>query len=392
MSHARRLLVLTFATVALVASVPASATIPAAPYAQRLTLRLSDLGPGYVWPDGFCYGSVLAGEGMPWAVTRIYLRHRHLGCTAELMEAWAPAGTAPRPDAITSAAWVFRDAVGPDLLLQHARDVIAYATTDLWALTPLTPPAIGDEAVAFQGRATTVRASTHPSGAVVVWRSGRVLALVSAAGADTNVVAEATRLANVQQQRIEHPTPLLPTDNDDVEVRLDDPDLDTPVLWLGHDFLPGDRLPALTLALADVDDTPSVLGDLRLEYGRAKPPFVGVSLYVWRRSRWRNAAKTSFARLGWHERCVRSTRIPVEGGIAVIYAGHERRQARCGRRPDRFFAHVFLRDVMVSVDPIICTRCRKWGGSYEDPYDSMAGMRAVVRGLHLREPRTYATP
>jgi len=375
-----------------VASSSASTAAPTAPYAQRLTLRLSDVGPGYVLPDDFGCGSVLAGEGMPWAVTRIYLRHRHLGCTADLMEAWAPADTAPRPDAITSAAWVFKDAVGPDLLLQHARDVIAYATVLPGALTPLPPPAIGDEAVAFQTRATPIRGTTHPSGAVVVWRSGRVLALVSAADTDAGVVAEATRLANIQQQRIEHPTPLLPTDNDDVEVLLDDPHLDIPVLWLGRDFRPGGRLPALTLALADVDETPSVLGDLRLEYGRAKPPFAGVSLYVWRRLRWRNAAKTSFARLGWHEPCVRRTRVPVKGGVAVIYAGHERRQARCGRPPDRFFAHVFLRDLMVSVNPIICTRCRRLGNSYDDPYDSMAGMRAVLRALRFRPPRPLPAP
>jgi len=218
-----------------------------------------------------------------------------------------------------------------------------------------------------------------------------VLALVMAASFHADVVAEATRLANVQQQRIEHPTPLVPTDNDDTAVLLDDPGLETPVLWLGRDFRPSGRLPALTLALADTDETPPELGDLRLEYAGSKQSPGAVSLYVWRRSRWRNSSRNPFVRLGWHERCVRSTRVPVRGGVAIIYAGHEQRQARCVRPADRFLAHVFLRDVMVSVNPMACIRCRRLGFSDDGSYDSMAGMRTIVRGLRLREQRAWGT-
>ncbi len=365
---------------ALLAAAPvggAAAVRPPAP--DTLTLRLVDIGRGYAFGEYPGCG-VIAGEGATQALTQIYVEHRHTGCSSEFTELWAPADAGSRPRSITSAAYRFRDTAGPTAELQHARDVIAYVTGLRQAsLTPLPTPALGDEAVAFETDDALVLGHPHQPGAVVLWRSDRVLALVLAADLHADVVAEATRLASVQQQRIEHPTPLAPADNDDVEVRLDDPGLDLKVPWLGRHLRPGGRLPALTLMLAG--GAPSELGDVRLEYGP-------VSLYIWRRPRWRRFAKVPFVRLGWHERCVRATRIPVKGGVAVIYAGHERRQARCGRPPDRFFAHVFLRDVMVSVNPMICIRCREWDGSYDhDPYDSMAGMRAVVRALRLREPR-----
>jgi hypothetical protein len=80
--------------------------------------------------------------------------------------------------------------------------------------------------------------------------------------------------------------------------------------------------------------------------------------------------------------------LTVPEGRAVIYAGYERPPASCGTaRPDRFLAHVFFDDMVVSVNAVGCWRCREDGG----PYDSMAGMRAIVRALRPREPRS-ATP
>jgi hypothetical protein len=357
------------------------------PVPETLTLRLVDLGPGYTLGDLPGCG-VVAGEGAAPALTQLYLKHRHRECNSTFLERWTPPGSGPRPRSILSAAFRFGDVAGPSAEL-NVRDVIAYVVgLQPTSLVPGPAPAIGDESVAFKTGVAPVPGEPDQPGAVVAWRSGRMLALVMAAGRHADVVAEATRLANVQQQRIERPTPLLATDNDDIEVLLDDPGLETPVLWLGRVLRPGGRLPAPTLALAETDETPSEIGDLRLEYERAKPPFAGVSLYVWQRSRWRRFSKDPFARLGWHERCVRSTRVPVKGGVAVIYAGHEQRQARCGRPPDRFLAHVFLRDVMVSVNPVICIRCRRLGISDDSSYDSMEGMRAIVHALQVRNPRS----
>lgn len=353
---------------------PASLTPP-----ETLTLRLSDLGPGYVIGDRGC-GSAIAGEGATQTLTAIYLDHRHLGCTTELMELWAPPGTPPRPSSVETAAYRFRDATGPALVIQHARDAIAYVTgVDPGSLMPLPAPAVGDEAVAFRTDDAFVPGRSRTRGAVVLWRSGRVLALALAADPRADVAAAATQLATLQQQRIANPTPLRRIDTYDAEVPLDDPRLRLTVPWLGRDFRPGRGLPPLKLVRSS--EAPAVLGDLRLEYG-------GVDIYIWDRARWRRASDDPFVRLGWGERCVKRTTLPVDGGVAVIDAGHVRRQRRCGAPPDRFFAHVFLRDVVVSVNPIGCYRCRAEGG----PYDSMAGMRAIVRALRPREQTAFAEP
>ena len=68
----------------------------------------------------------------------------------------------------------------------------------------------------------------------------------------------------------------------------------------------------------------------------------------------------------------------------MIYAGYAERQKRCGqRRRDVFLAHVYLPEVVVSVNVPHCFHCVRRDGR-SDPYNSLAGMRAVVRGLRLR--------
>ena len=49
---------------------------------------------------------------------------------------------------------------------------------------------------------------------------------------------------------------------------------------------------------------------------------------------------------------------------------------------DRFLAHVYLEDVVVAVNMAHCFACIGSGG----PYDTLPGVEAVVRGLHLRAP------
>ena len=361
--------------VALLAATPADA----APFAARLTLRLPDVGPGYLMGDDPGCG-VIAGEGATWELTRIYLDHPHLGCDTELMEMWAPIGSPPRPGAITSAAYLFRDTTGPALELQQARDVVAYVagvTRD--SLTPLAAPAIGDEAVAFHTDDALVLGRAHRPGAIVLWRSGRVLALVLAADLRADVTTAATQLAAVQQQRIASPTPLPPEENDDAEVPLDDPGLNLDVHWIGPALKPR-GLPRLLLRESAVAGDNGAAATLR--YG-TRPYVSDVQLDLWRRADWRRLVRTRYGRLVWHERCAKATTVPVTVGTAVIYAGYEQPQKHCGDTPpDRFLAHIVYEDVVVAVNAVQCFRCRDAAG----PYDSHAGMRAVVRALRPRTP------
>jgi hypothetical protein len=67
----------------------------------------------------------------------------------------------------------------------------------------------------------------------VLWRPGRVLSLVFVGGlARAGGEEQALGLAQLQQRRIEAPTPLSPGENDDRQVPLDNPQLGVPVYWL----------------------------------------------------------------------------------------------------------------------------------------------------------------
>jgi hypothetical protein len=69
----------------------------------------------------------------------------------------------------------------------------------------------------------------------------------------------------------------------------------------------------------------------------------------------------------------------------VIYAGYADPPKRCrARAPDRYLAHVFLDGLVVSVNVPICFLCVDDDPDNPDPYDTLAGMRTVVKGLRPR--------
>ena len=89
------------------------------------------------------------------------------------------------------------------------------------------------------------------------------------------------------------------------------------------------------------------------------------------------------ARLVWTARCTKATRDSLPTGYAVLFSGHTRHQKRCGRRPDRFLAHVYLPGTVVSVNVPNCRACIERGRG-ADRWNSLRGMRAIVKGLRIR--------
>jgi hypothetical protein len=318
--RARRLL-LPLAACALAPTTTAARAVATPVDPAPLLLRLPDLGPGYV-REGDPGGLVLAGEGAAPALTQIYLDHRHTGYADDFVELWAPSDGGSRADSVTSAAFRFRDTAGPMEELQHAPDVIAYVTgLSKASLQPLVTPAIGDESIAFRTDDALVSGHPRRPGAVVLWRSGQILALLLTADPSADVAAEATRLASVQQQRIATPTPLTPADTDDIEVPLDNPKLGIDVHWLGRRFQPPGPLPGLVLT-----DAQGPLGRgegpgerVFIDYG-TRPWGSDVRLSLWRPRAWRRNAHTRFGRIVWGERSVRTEKLSVPGGRAIIYA------------------------------------------------------------------------
>jgi hypothetical protein len=168
---------------------------------------------------------------------------------------------------------------------------------------------------------------------------------------------------------------------------LDDPGLRLPVYWLGRSFDPPGPLPELRLA-----DATTLLGNgpgetVQIEYGvAAGKPSAGVTLDLWQPEAWRRFRRTLLGRLVWDSACASKTRVRLRHGHAEIFAGYGTprplRPPCPGERPDRTIAHVYLPGVVVAVDMPNCYMCA--AALPGRPYETVAGMTAIARGLTLR--------
>lgn len=380
------------------------ATAPAAGGAQTdpedLVLRLADLGPGYVVGDDGGCGSGFGREGTPPALVRLERRHRFSSCGIEFDEAWSPPGLKRAPD-VDSHAYVFREPAGAAAGLRVGPSLLEFAVGAGRRSFVRRPPSrpIGDEAVVLETDDALAAGRARRPGVAVVWRTSSVLSFVFAAGLGTERgEAAALELAERQQARLAAPTPLSPHENDDLEVPLDDPRIAGIVRWLGRSYDPPGPLERLRLSGV----TRSGPGwEVFLEYGHS------VWLGVWRPRAFARFKRTRFGRLVWHSPCATSTRIELGAGRAVVYRGYGPPGADpfpgsgpirlapgiesgpCPqRRRDRVLAHVYLEDAVVTINIPICYFCIALPRG--NPYNSLAGMRAVIRALQPRIPPAEA--
>jgi len=288
----------------------------------------------------------------------------------------------PHDPYVESVAFTFANAAGPQAALHYGRAVAARALdTDRANLVPVPSPStpIGDETL-------VLRRTGGPLGRgyVVAWRSGPVLAIVSALCHPAAATMQAAlTLATAQQARIATPTSLQPADLDDAAVPLDNPKLRLPVIWLGEQLPAADGRPGLTLDGVDVSRyEPQV----EMGYGyRGHPDAVDLSLSRPRPLR-RFLHGPRFKLL-----CLRRYDARIPGLHAAIFGGPKPAfdQRRCGREPPAVFSAVAFYDgVAVSIDGGACYPCE----SRRAPFNSPAGMRAVLRALRSREPRPLAAP
>jgi hypothetical protein len=126
-----------------------------------------------------------------------------------------------------------------------------------------------------------------------------------------------------------------------------------------------------------------------MEYEAPRPRTYGVDLDLWRPRQWRTFSDADLGRRVLGSRCARTAKkLQMRGGRAVIYAGYARtpRQGRCpSRRPDAFIAQAHFWRVVVVVNMPNCINCGQGVTGRTDPYNSVRGMSAVVRGLRLRK-------
>lgn len=190
---------------------------------------------------------------------------------------------------------------------------------------------------------------------------------------------------------------------------LDDPNIDVTIYWLGLRFDPEGNLPPLELSFVAGPSQPGggpddSRGELQYSVVDATNPTTGVTLRLWNRSDWdawvaRDPAAdpiSAIFHMFWDSPCSKREEVALENGQAVIYSSHQAPAdpvtGECpGGQFDRFLAHVFLGDTVVTVNAPFLLEAPT-PSPYAAPYNTLEGMRAIVQGLQPREPVTNPTP
>jgi hypothetical protein len=346
-------------------------TLPPADDPAALTLRLPDLGPGYVVSDEEDADALC----VPYQLTGLPGRPVHRGCDIDFTRAWraprAPAG----PAIVESDAYVFDDAAALVTAFAQPRALAAAvfgAPRRLFRTIALAPsPPIGDATAVLRGDTGV---------AIALWRSGSVLGvvLVGDRGAQGSPTA-ALRLAAAQQARIAAPAPRAPADLDDLEVPLDDPRIAGPIYWLGRELPASSPFPRLPLADVEQPSGGDARGGLRasLHYGRDIGYGTSISVMTSDPDLLHKPGPRRELRQIRRAHCTVLDRVALPSGHATIFTG----SARCPHYGDTF-ALVRLPGALVTVTPEGCQVCN----GPVSRYRTRAGLKTLVRALRLRQP------
>lgn len=199
--------------------------------AEETVLRLQDLPPGYrVSGDSGCVAYDPIGFRGFRAYGKWVIEDWPEGCEFEYERLFRVPGVAPAPPRVKgetvntpsdkSAAKGFR------ILFRLVLRLTKWENRGTVSLGPAGPTANlfhtnGDDA------------GNNP-GSLLIWRQGKLLAALEASGLTTaDDDSAALHYAQIQQRRLESPSPYTEAERDDTEVELDDPGLKLPVYWLG---------------------------------------------------------------------------------------------------------------------------------------------------------------
>ncbi len=363
-----------------------------------VVLRLSDLPRGYrVGDDSGC--GPLGGEGATPALRELIVDEHPRGCRMQLEKTYGSSGA---PPLVESEAAVFTTVEG-------ARRAFELAP-ELWRGTitgaPGKPPIeLGEETRALETQDALVEGKLGNPGLALIWRQRAVVNAVSVAGlGGRSAEAQVSALARTQDARTTSPSSPSADANDDREVALDNPDLDVDVWWLGRAFSPKGGLPRLELG-----DTFGPLGPGGGPGFRAYLDYKGsVTLGLWQRQEWERfrsgAVGGDLGRLGrllTSSACVEQRRLEVAGRDVVLYAAHAPSQSAAppsaapsppstvtcaSGPPNRYYAAVDFGSTIVTINLPVCFTCFAQSG-VANPYESEAGIKAVVAGLRRRAHR-----
>jgi hypothetical protein len=368
--------------------------------AEGMLLRLHDLPPGYKVLVGGSPEFPFAGiechriepaNAQP-SLAAFLKRYSPSGCIAAYWQAFPAAGEGPDPLIAGTGALRTSTPEAAAAAFSTAAELTSHLMGNERPRKAAPPQVVGDastllvwkqRSLFFPGEATSI----------FVWRSGNVAAAVLVTGgtAAENSSA-AVQLAQIQQRRIESPSPYTEAERDDREVSLENPALDVPIYWLGRRFAPGGGLQPMRLLDSESATDHSArrpaasllyIDHLNSANGEA------LSIGIWSERQWQELRQEG-KRLPASLRCAETRHLDLAQGTAVVTSGFERVRGSCPKHRRRVYtARVRFGDAIVTAETMaLCAVCASSG---DGPYDSFKGMAAVVRGLERRLTAAEAT-
>lgn len=403
----RRRLLVAAAVLALFASIGAGALHAAGSHpprhetaAERMLLRLHDLPLGYRTaygsPEfslgGFQCHSVEPANAQPSLGTFLD-RYRPYGCLALYMRLFRVPSAQPAPLVIGSGAIATKSVEEAEAALAISPELISHAIGDELPEEVPAPTAIGDASRLFHWDHPDLFVRGKSASSFLVWRSGNAVAAIFVAGSSAEANDRAAfELGARQQRHLEVPTPYTAAERDEREVALENPALNVPVYWLGQRFPRHRGLPRLwlydsgsTAGGTGRNSQASLLYVDHLNLDHAEGVYIDVwSPRQWKRLETRGGSLPSLPECPSSENPLRLPR-----NHAMVYSGFEARLGSCKAHGGRTYtARVRLGRAIVTVQTIeICVACASAG---HGSYNSFAGMKAIVRGLELRQPKRTA--
>ncbi len=358
---------------------------------ERLMLRLHDLPPGYI-PFDFSESNGIEficedlDPSDPSPKLASFVRQfSPQGCLGLYVRVYSVPGVETSGTVVGTGALDASSEEAAEVGFSLADQLLGKVTENGIPEEVAPTATVGDATRLFHWKRAPKFFRNGHFGSFLVWRSGTVLSAVFAS-ANSLVASDAivATLAQRQQAHVEHLTPYTRAERNTSEIGLDDPALKLPVYWLGRNFAPGHGLPFAHLESA---------GDARYDNERLAGQKIelhyshNLELSAWTKAGWKRFLATRPAKEIFTEPCLESNQLSVSGHRTTIYAGHVEGFRPCAiHSPKRFFAVVHLGGLVATVNLNTCRDCPE---PAHGSFNSLAGMKTVVRSLHLRPKPAY---